>query len=199
MSARPRARPALTTTAILLLLLAPAVGACAPEPGPGRNGAAVSRASGAGTSVVTICGTEEPGRRLTMTGRVLDYDGRPLSGAAVIAYHTGENGLYNPSSSTTRVPRLRGTAVTANEGTFAFHTIWPGAYPEGGAPAHIHLIVTAPAHDPRFLEVWFEGDPHLTRAHREHAERTGNAIIVRPSKGADGVWAFHQDVRLSGS
>ena len=39
----------------------------------------------------------------------------------------------------------------------------------------------------------------LTREHREHAERTGNAIIVRPSKGADGVWAFHQDVRLSGS
>lgn len=134
-----------------------------------------------------------------MTGRVLDYDGRPLSGAAVIAYHTGEDGLYNPRRSDTRVPRLRGTAVTANDGTFAFHTIWPGAYPEGGAPAHIHLIVTAPAHHPRFLEVQFEGDPHLTREHREHAERTGTAIIVRPSKGADGVWAFHQDVRLSGS
>lgn len=134
-----------------------------------------------------------------MTGRVLDYDGRPLSRAAVIAYHTAGNGLYNPGSSSTRVARLRGTAVTADDGTFRFHTIWPGAYPEGGAPAHIHLIVTAPAHHPRFLEVQFEGDPHLTREHREHAERTGNVIIVKPSKGADGVWAFHQDVRLSGS
>ena len=65
--------------------------------------------------------------------------------------------------------------------------------------ARLHLIVTAPAHHPLFLEIQFEGDPLLTPEHRRHAERTGNAIIVRPSKGADEVWSFHQDVRLGGS
>jgi protocatechuate 3,4-dioxygenase beta subunit len=198
MNARYRVQASL----VLALLAAPAGGACAPErdagPAP-RAPEATTFASPGDASVVTICGPEEPGRRLAVTGRVLDYDARPLSGAAVIAYHTGEDGLYNPRHSHTRVPRLRGTAVTAGNGTFTFHTIWPGAYPEGGAPAHIHLIVTAPAHHPRFLEIQFEGDPLLTREHREHAERTGNAIIVKPTKGADGAWSFHQDVRLSGS
>jgi protocatechuate 3,4-dioxygenase beta subunit len=196
------ARYRVQASLVLALLAAPAGGACAPE----RDAGPAPRAPGATTfgstreaSVVTICGPEEPGRRLAVTGRVLDYDGRPLSGAAVIAYHTGEDGIYNPRTSATRVPRLRGTAVTAGDGTFTFHTIWPGAYPEGGAPAHIHLIVTAPAHHPRFLEIQFEGDPQLTREHRDHAERTGNAIIVKPTKGADGAWSFHQDVRLSGS
>ena len=36
------------------------------------------------------------------------------------AYHTDRSGLYNPPDSATRVPRLRGVAVTDEEGRFGF-------------------------------------------------------------------------------
>ena len=46
---------------------------------------------------VTIIENTEPGRRLEFSGRLLDYAGRPLSRAAVLAYNADAQGLYNPA------------------------------------------------------------------------------------------------------
>src|SRR6188508_2154675 len=104
--------------------------------------------------MVSLCGSDEPGEKLEFWGRVLDYRGRPLSKAAVVAYHTDRTGLYNLPSAGTRVPRLRGVCVTDEAGRFGFTSIRPAAYPNGNDPAHIHMVITAPAHQMRYVEYW---------------------------------------------
>ena len=156
--------------------------------------------SGAGAGpVVSICPSGEPGERLLFSGRVLDYQGNPLSKAAVVAYHADRSGLYNPPRSATRVPRLRAVAITDEGGRFAFSTIRPGAYPDRSEPAHIHVTVSAPAHHVRHLAYWFDGDPLITDAGRAQASRNPGTVIVRPILGENGVWTFVHDVRLEGN
>ncbi len=148
---------------------------------------------------VTIPQPGEPGEALRFWGRVLDMDGRPLSKAAVVAYHTDSTGLYNPRGGGTRVPRLRGVAVTDAEGRFGFVTIRPAAYPDRTQPAHIHLSVTAPAHHVRYLEYWFEGDPLITPGLRAQASRNPSTVIVDLQRDSGGGASFSHEIRLEGN
>jgi protocatechuate 3,4-dioxygenase beta subunit len=150
-------------------------------------------------SQVVLSGADEPGERLTFTGRVLGYDGRPLSKAAVIAYHADKNGLYNPPNSPTRVPRLRGVAITGEDGSFQFSTVRPGPYPDGSEPAHIHMQVMAPAHRHRYVTIWFEGDPLITAEMQKKAASDPELIVVKPTRSPTGEWTFARDIRLEGS
>jgi protocatechuate 3,4-dioxygenase beta subunit len=153
-------------------------------------------ASKTSPDTVRLCDPAEPGEKLFFSGQVLDYAGRPLSKAAVVAHHTDHRGLYNPRGSDTRVPRIRGVAVTDADGWFRFTTVRPAAYPDASQPAHIHLVVGAPAHQIRYVELWFTDDPFVTADRRRDAEGSQTLFIVQPSKGADGVWTFRQDIRL---
>ena len=148
---------------------------------------------------VRLADATEPGTKLFFGGRVLDYGGRPLAEAAVVAYQTDAKGHYNPPRSESRVPRIRAVAVTVEDGSFRFETIRPGAYPDGGVPAHIHLIVTAPAHHPRYLEFWFEDDPLVTSARRREMAGNDGFVVVLPRVGSDGVAAFEHDIQLQGN
>lgn len=159
-----------------------------PTPGP---------AGDPGGAEVAICGPDEPGERLVFGGKVLDYDGRPLAGAAVMAYHADRAGLYNRSGSATRVPRLRGVAITGPTGEFRFTTIRPGPYPDGPEPAHVHVGVMAPAHRVRDLAYWFADDP-LTQDAGGRGDAPGT-VIVRPTRRPDGTWSFRHDIRLEGN
>src|SRR5262249_34616849 len=152
----------------------------------------------AAVAPVALCGPEEPGERLTFDGRGLDYQRRPLAQAAGGAYNADRAGLYVPPGSGTRLPRLRGACVTDEQGRFRFSTIRPGPYPSGGEPAHIHLVVTAPAHRPRFVTYWFEGDPLITAAKREKATRDPEFVIVPLARDSGGTWTFAHDIRLEG-
>ncbi|MBM4113030.1 MAG: hypothetical protein FJ253_06605 [Phycisphaerae bacterium] len=151
------------------------------------------------SSRITICEPHEPGERLTIRGRVLDDRGMPLSKAAVIAYNADRNGLYNPPDSPTRVPRIRGVAVSADDGSFRVTTVRPGAYPSGTDPAHLHLEVVAPAHHLRSMEIWFEGDPLITAEHRRRAAASPNTVLVELSRAPSGAWEFSRDIRLQGN
>lgn len=148
---------------------------------------------------VPIAGADEPGERLRFGGRVRDYAGRPLARAAIVAYHTDDEGLYNPPDAGTRVPRLRAVAVSDDDGAYCFETIRPAPYPGGRNPAHIHLEVTAPAHRLRWVTFWFDDDPLVTPALRRQAESDEETQIVAPSRVASGPWAFAYDIRLDGS
>src|SRR5262245_13214170 len=152
----------------------------------------------ASVSPVALCGPEEPGEALTFGGRVLDYQGRALAKAAVVAYNADRAGLHVPPNSGTRVPRLRGVSVTDELGRFRFSTVRPGPYPSGSEPARIHLVVTAPAHRPRFVTYWFEGDPLITAAKREKATRDPEFVIIPLARGSGGTWTFAHDIRLEG-
>jgi protocatechuate 3,4-dioxygenase beta subunit len=145
---------------------------------------------------VAMCSEDEPGRKLLFHGRVLDADGRGLSKAAVIAYNTGEDGLYNPRGVGTRTPRIRGAAVSDERGFFSFKTVWPGAYPNASEPAHIHVAAIAPAHGLKYLLILFKGDPKLTPTHLKSEEGEG-VVIVDPQRQADGSFVFRQDIKLA--
>lgn len=149
--------------------------------------------------IVALCGPEEPGDRLQFSGRVLDYAGRPLSKAAVVAYNADRDGLYNPRDGNTRVPRMRGVAITDDEGRFAFSTVRPGAYPNGSEPAHIHLSVSAPAHHVKYVDYWFDDDPLVTAERRTSAAIHPGTVIVKPRPDANGVASFADEIRLEGN
>ncbi len=146
---------------------------------------------------VVLCPADEPGERIVFSGRVLDMDGRPLGDAAVVAYGTDAEGNYAPPASGTRVPRLRGVAVTDEAGGYAFETVYPGGYPGRDDPSHIHLTVTAPMHEVTYVTFWFEGDPRLTAAKRRRLD--AETVIVRLERGADGRRGFRHEIRLRGN
>ena len=150
------------------------------------------------SQLVALSGADEPGEKLEFWGRVLDYRGRPLDGAAVVAYHTDRTGLYNSPSAGTRIPRLRGVSVTDAAGRFGFTTIRPAAYPTGTDPAHIHMTITAPAHQMRYIEFWFSDDPLVTKEKRERAERDPALVVVELSGDAKQGWKFSHDIQLEG-
>ncbi len=140
---------------------------------------------------------DEPGTRMEFWGRVLDYQGQPLSEAAIVAYQTDSSGLYNPPDANTRVPRIRAVAITNANGEFRFATIRPGHYPEGGIPEHIHLEITAPAHRLKWITYWFNDDPILTPSIRNSIE--SETVIVTLSTDANGTLTFSNDIRLDGN
>jgi len=183
---------------IFLALLTVACVAVCMAAGQASAGEAMERAMSGQPPVIVLCDEKEPGQTLNFMGRVLDYEGRPLPKASVVAYHTDHQGLYNPPDSDTRVPRIRGVAVTDAKGRFQFHTIRPAAYPEGTQPAHIHLAVTAPAHHVKWMEIWFDDDPLVTEPLRRQAASGTSTVIVKPRKEG-GAWSFSQDIRLEGS
>jgi hydroxyquinol 1,2-dioxygenase len=131
----------------------------APERGPGAD-----LASGRGP-------------RVTIRGRVLDVEGRPLAGALLDVWETAPTGLYHMQDPSAPRFDLCGRLLADGEGRFVFRTLLPVSYaiPTDGPvgrllgllgrhpnrPAHVHFIVSAPGHVPVVTELYTEGDPWL--------------------------------------
>jgi protocatechuate 3,4-dioxygenase beta subunit len=161
--------------------------------------APVGAGEGSAVPSVVLASSSEPGERLLFSGRVLDEAGRPISRAAVLAYHADLGGHYNAPGAGTRVPRLRGVSVTDGAGRFRFSTIRPGPYPDGSEPAHIHLEITAAAYRVHYTTFWFAADPRVTAEQRRRAERDAEIVIVPTSRDSTGCWSFSYDIRLEPS
>lgn len=116
-----------------------------------------------------------PGVTAYVQGRVLDVEGRPISGAELDVWQNDAEGLYD-------VQRLgasyaRGKFTTDAEGRYGIRTIKPVSYPiptDGPVgkmllgmgrhpyrPAHVHAIVSAPGFEPITTHVFVKGDPYL--------------------------------------
>lgn len=149
-----------------------------------------------GPETVVVCGDNEPGERMIFSGRVLDYQGKPLAKAVILIHQTDVQGLYTPKNATSRLPRLRASAVTDDLGRFRFSTIRPGAYPDASQPPHIHAAVAGHIHHLQFVTFLFDGDPLLTDEWKEALKDEPEARIVKPVKGEDGTWRFEYDIRL---
>jgi protocatechuate 3,4-dioxygenase, beta subunit len=112
------------------------------------------------------------GERITVAGRLIDEDGRPLGGQLVEVWQANAAGRYaHPvdQHSAPLDPNFTGVGrcVTDAEGRYRFVTIRPGAYPwlnheNAWRPAHIHFSVFGPAFATRLVtQMYFPGDPLL--------------------------------------
>jgi protocatechuate 3,4-dioxygenase beta subunit len=148
------------------------------------------------TSTGLIAPATEPGTPLTIHGVVLDPAGKPAAGVEVFAYHTDRNGLYSQPGAADPW-RLKGWAVTDEQGRFEFRTVRPAPYPNRPIPAHVHVTVTAACCGRQFHELMFEGDPLATREYRERFASAGeHGFYEKVARAPDGSQDVSYVVRL---
>jgi hydroxyquinol 1,2-dioxygenase len=118
-----------------------------------------------------------PGDPTYFSGRVLSADGKAIAGAMLDLWSTDGEGAYDVQLGDGNTLRARGKIKTDREGRYAFWTIKPVGYPiptDGPVgkmllrmgrhpyrPAHTHMIVTAPGHEPVTTHLFVEGDQYL--------------------------------------
>ena len=120
---------------------------------------------------LTRQGPGEPlGERITVQGRVLDEDGRPVRGALVEIWQANAAGRYRHEGDRHPAPldpsfTGGGRCLTDDGGRYRFTTIKPGAYPWGNhpnawRPAHIHFSLFGRMFAERLVtQMYFPGDP----------------------------------------
>lgn len=102
------------------------------------------------------------GTILHLEGRVLDTEGRVVSGAMVEIWQCDAQGLYDHPGQPGRERRDRafqgyGRALAEGDGRYSFRTLKPVAYP--GRTPHIHLKVTGGAGRTLTSQLYIAGDP----------------------------------------
>jgi len=118
-----------------------------------------------------------PGEPTYFSGRVLSVSGKAIAGATLDLWSTDGEGAYDVQLGDGNTLRARGKIKTDGEGRYAFWTIKPVGYPiptDGPVgkmllgmgrhpyrPAHTHMIVTAPGHEPVTTHLFVEGDQYL--------------------------------------
>lgn len=110
------------------------------------------------------------GERITVSGRVLDTEGKPLRETLVEIWQANAGGRYRHKWDRWPAeldPNFSGAGrtVTDREGRYSFTTIKPGPYPWGNhynawRPAHIHFSLLGRAFSQRLVtQMYFPGDP----------------------------------------
>lgn len=93
---------------------------------------------------------------LTLRGRVVSQDCRPLAGAVVDVWSCDGNGVYDNAGF-----RLRGHQFTDADGRFAFETVKPRDYRDFGIHRTPHIHVKVQGRETRLLttQLFFPGEP----------------------------------------
>ena len=140
-------------------------------------------------------------------GRVLDPDGRALTGIEVQIWQCDARGYYHH-------PRDRGgqadpdfqgfgTAMTGADGGYRFRTIRPVSYP--GRTPHIHFAVLGADFDPLVTQMYLRGEPQnerdgLFRSIRDPAQRDSVLVALDAAPEVeDGAVAGTFDLVIGGN
>jgi protocatechuate 3,4-dioxygenase beta subunit len=91
-----------------------------------------------------------PGTRLTLTGRVLSRDCRPVPRALLDFWQADARGAYDNVGY-----RFRGHQLTDAAGRYSLQTVVPGLYP--GRTRHIHVKAQAPGRPVLTTQLYFPG------------------------------------------
>ena len=121
------------------------------------------------------------GTPLTVTGRVLDTNGRPLKGALLDIWHADHTGAYDNTGF-----RLRGRLYTGDDGRYALRTIKPLHYgaPDDMRPSHIHVKASVENSPIVTTQLYFKGDPW-----NRHDPDVRPTLIMSPRPVSDGLAA----------
>jgi len=114
---------------------------------------------------------------IVVHGAVTDNEGRPLPGAHVHVWQTGEHGLYDLQVAGSSAMDMRGNFHADALGRYHFRTVRPLGYsipmdgPVGGLvagqgrhgfrPSHIHIMIAAPGYRELVTALYFGDDPNI--------------------------------------
>jgi len=115
---------------------------------------------------------EPIGERIIVEGRILDEDGKPVSGALIEIWQANSAGRYVHLEEIHPAPLDpnflgAGRCISGGDGSYRFVTIKPGSYPWGNhdnawRPAHIHFSIFGAGIAQRLItQMYFPGDPTL--------------------------------------
>ena len=150
-----------------------------------------------------IITSTEPGKKITVKGRIANHDGSALKDALVYFYHTSDKGWYSDTAAHILVregdmghARLFGYLKTDDRGQFEFETIQARGYPRSDFPAHIHIMAWKDDHIVTGLpgELQFEDDPRLTPDRKSRSLRDGN-LVEKNSGSASSPVYFYKIIR----
>jgi protocatechuate 3,4-dioxygenase beta subunit len=106
----------------------------------------------------------EPGTKILLTGAVRHSDCvTPFGKAKIELWHCSSAGEYDNH---TDEFKYRGTTYSDNNGKYFFNTIVPVPYGIGNdvyRPAHFHLMISAENYQPLVTQLYFSGDPHISK------------------------------------
>jgi protocatechuate 3,4-dioxygenase beta subunit len=166
---------------------------------------------------LTIGQPAEPiGERITVTGRLIDAQGRPVAGQLVEIWQANAAGRYihqRDQHPAPLDPNFIGTGrcLTGPDGGYRFQTIKPGPYPwrnhhNAWRPAHIHFSLFGTDFTQRLVtQMYFPGDPLfdldpiyqsiVDKAARERLVATYDHDLTQPEVATGYRW----DIVLTGS
>jgi len=117
------------------------------------------------------------GELVLVTGRVLDTDDKPISGATLDVWQTAPNGLYSSQDPEQDTYSFHALFTTGDDGCYSFTTVRPVSYtvPTDGPvgelldatgrhpwrPSHLHYIIKADGYRSLVTEVFPDDDPYL--------------------------------------
>jgi protocatechuate 3,4-dioxygenase beta subunit len=150
----------------------------------------------------------EPGERLVVTGKVMDWP-RGLAGVSLYIFHADREGRYTrdrEGPNDDGNARLHGALRTDAEGRFRYETIRPAGYGANGA--HIHYVVTLPGYKLRMEELRLADDPEAfasppeVRGLKSGARQPSTAFpdyvfaLLPVEQDAQEVWHITHDIYL---
>lgn len=142
------------------------------------------RANAPHRSDLTFVGLE--GAHVEVKGRILAEDCiTPVENALVEIWHCNTKGEYDNDTSEYL---HRGVQTTTKTGEYSFKTILPGKYLNGKLfrPAHIHFRITSSLTKELVSQLYFMGDPHITKdpwASQEKAVDRIRPVVLEDTKG----------------
>jgi len=120
----------------------------------------------------------EPGTPVELSGVIKHIDCvTPYKKAKIELWHCDNSGLYDNTSDEFR---YRGTTFSDDNGYYIFNTILPIPYNVAGGPfrpAHFHLMITAEGYQPLITQLYFTGDPYLTKDPNSNSPNAKRRIL----------------------